>query len=290
MERDIAAHTQLEHAPDHIVIVIVAGPTEAVERSFSVKNFCLSARLAKLPLNPLSFFAWLLQVRIYKDDDMQRGVTTVFDKCIGPKRRAAILSSALPLILALDPCLRDWTHFVRRLELPPGVKYIERNSRLEDFGQELSVLSKLNRFKSLVEITIGKVRAQVQDELRVTHAMNIGDTERQLKNALQRCLVCGRPNVRKHCPDCGGLYCSREHQVEDWSRHKAHCKAVMDRGRRVHTNVMRMAKNKGWTQLWYDVNEVPHPWLIRKAWVKQAIESHAHVFVCVYIYIYMYAN
>jgi len=266
MEKDIGAHTQLEHAPDHIVIVIVAGPTGAVEGSFSVKNFCRSAKSANLPLTPLSFFAWLLQLSIFTDDDIQRGVTTVFDKCIGKKGRAAILSSAFPLILALDPCLRDWRHFVHKLELPPGVKYIERNSRLGDFGIELSELSKLNRFKGLVEITIGKVRSdtRIADEVHVTHSMNIGDTDRQLNNALQRCLVCGRPNTRTHCPDCGGLYCSREHQVEDWPRHKAHCKAVKRR-RLVHTNVMRMAENKGWTQLWYDVNDVPHPWLIRRA-------------------------
>ena len=265
----LCAHTELEQAPETIMIFVVAGPTETVASSFSVKNFCRSAKSAKLPLTPLSFFAWLLQVNMYRDDDMQRGVTTVFDKCIGSRKRAAILSSAFPLILALDPCLRDWTRFVRKGELPPEVKYIERNSRLEDVGKELVVMSPLNRFKGLVEVTMGKVHADIVsrlvDELHVTHAINISDTEKQLKKALQRCLVCGRPNTRTHCPDCGALYCSREHQVEHWPRHKAFCKSVKKRTRRVHTNVMRMAENKGWTQLWYDVSDVPHPWLIRRA-------------------------
>ena len=173
MKKDICAYTELEHAPDHIVIVIVAGPTEAVEGSFTVKNFCRYAKSSNLTLTPLSFFAWLLQISIHKDDDMQRGVTTVFDKCIGSKRRTAILSSTLPLILALDPRLRDWTNFVRMLELPPDVKYIERNSRLEDFGQELSEANKLNPFKGLVEITIGKMRAdsRIPDEF-MSHTLS----------------------------------------------------------------------------------------------------------------------
>ena len=176
MKKDSGAHTQLEHAPKKIMIVVVDGPTGAVHGSFSVMNFCQSAKSKKLMLTPLSFFAWLLQVSIHKDVDMQNAVTIIFDTCIGTRKRNAILSSTLPLILALYPCFREWTHFICKLELPPDVKYIERNSCLWDFGIELSEASKLNALKGFVEITIGQVHAdsRIADEFHVVYAMNIG--------------------------------------------------------------------------------------------------------------------
>ena len=262
MKKDSGAHTQLEHAPKKIMIVVVAGPTGAVHGSFSVMNFCQSAKSKNLLLTPLSFFAWLLQVSIHKDVDMQNDVTIIFDTCIGTRKRNAILSSTLPLILALYPCFRDWTHFICKLELPPDVKYIERNACLGDFGIELSEASKLNAFKGFVEITIGQVHAdsRIADEFHVAYAMNIGDTKKQVMSSLQGCLVCGRSNERTHCHDCGALYCSREHQKDDWPRHKSYCKAVKAHRHHVHTNFKRMAKNKGWAQIWYGVIEMPHPW------------------------------
>ena len=87
MKKDSGAHTELEHAPKKIMIVVVAGPTGAVHGSFSVMNFCQSAKSKNLLLTPLSFFAWLLQVSIHKDVDMQSDVTTIFDTCIGRRKR-----------------------------------------------------------------------------------------------------------------------------------------------------------------------------------------------------------
>ncbi len=78
---------------------------------------------------------------------MQNDVTTIFDTCIWSRKRNAILSSKLPLILALYPCFRDWTHFIGNLEFPPDVKYIERNACLGDFGLELSEASKGSQAK-----------------------------------------------------------------------------------------------------------------------------------------------
>ena len=267
IDKDIGVYTQLEHAPDHVKIVIVAGATEAVAGSFSVKNFCRYAESANVTLTPLCFFAWLLQVNIFMDNDIERGVTTVFDNCIGTKKRSAILSCTLPLILTLDPHAHNWTHFIRKLKFPPDVMYIERNSSLTDFGTECSELNELCRFKGLVEITIGKVHAdsRIADEFTVTHAMNLGDTEHQMTRASQKCLVCGRPNTRSHCMVCDAVYCSREHQEEDWPRHKTYCKTVKERRRRrVHTNVKLMAENEGWIHLCYGVTHVTHPWLIRR--------------------------
>ena len=267
MKENSYGHTELEHAPKKIKIVIVDGHTEAVRGSLSVKNFCQTAKSQNLPLTPLSFFAWLLQISIHKDNNMQGDVTTVFDECIGTKKRDAILLSTLPLILALDPCLHDWTHFISKLELPPDVKYIERNSCLEDFGTELSENSKLNCCKGFVEITIGQVQAnaRIPDDIRVACAMNIGDTKQQVERALQGCLVCGKANKRTHCKDCGALYCSRDHQTEDWPRHKAYCKSVKEQTRRVYNNLISMAKNQRWSQLWYGLIDVPHPWPTRRA-------------------------
>ena len=134
--------------------------------------------------------------------------------------------------------------------------------RVGDFGVELSEASKLNRFKGFVEITIGQVHAdfRIADEFHVAYAMNIGDSKRQVMRSLQGCLVCGRSDERTHCHDCGALYCSREHQKEDWPRHKSYCKADKEHRHRVHTNFRRIAKNKGWAQIWYGVIDVPHPW------------------------------
>ena len=261
MKKDSGAHTQLEHAPKKVTIVVVAGPTGVVHRSFSVSNFCQSAKAKNLPLTPLSFFAWLLQVNIHKDADMQNAVTSIFDTCVGSKKRNAILSFSLRLILTLNPRFREWTYFICKLELPPDVTYIERNASLSDFGIELSEVTPLSALKGFVEITIGQVQvdSRIPDEFIVACAMNIGDTKKQMTRALG-CLVCGTSAKRTHCLDCGSLYCSRQHQKDDWPKHKSYCKAVKAHRELVHTNFMRMVKNQGWAQIWHGVIDVPHPW------------------------------
>mmetsp|Transcript_15324 Transcript_15324/g.44341 ORF Transcript_15324/g.44341 Transcript_15324/m.44341 type:complete len:144 (-) Transcript_15324:398-829(-) len=41
-----------------------------------------------------------------------------------------------------------------------------------------------------------------------------------------KCAVCSEP-APKRCNDCKAVYyCSREHQIEDWKRHKKACKAA----------------------------------------------------------------
>lgn len=41
-----------------------------------------------------------------------------------------------------------------------------------------------------------------------------------------KCAVCNEPAAQR-CKDCQVVYyCSREHQVEDWKRHKKACKAA----------------------------------------------------------------
>lgn len=247
------AATELEQPPKKITLAIVWGPTRSVHCSFKVKNFCQSAKSKNLLLSPLSFFAWLLQIPIHKDTEMQRDVTTVFDICIGSRKRVGILRASMTLFLHLELSLWDWKQFIKKLEIPPDIEYVERNSRLEDFGKILQEGSMLNRFKGFIEINIGKDLAdnRIPDDVHVTFAMNIGDTDGQLKRALQKCVVCGICNVRTHCLDCGALYCSREHQLDDWARHKSYCKVVKTRTRRVYSNLVRMANNKSWSQLWY---------------------------------------
>ena len=261
IKKDFGAHTQLVHAPKTITIVVVAGPTGAVQGSFSVMNFCQSAKPKNLLLTPLSFFAWLLKVSIYTDAVMQKAVTIIFDKCIGTRKRNAILATSLPLILALNPRFREWTHFICQLELPPDVNYIERNGSLSDFGIELSRATPLNAYKGFVEITIGQVPvgSRIPDEFHVAYAMNIGDTTKQLTRALG-CLVCGKSSKQTHCLDCGALYCSRQHQKDHWPQHKSYCKAAKARRVLTHTNFMRMLQNQGWSHIWYGVIDVPHPW------------------------------
>lgn len=45
----------------------------------------------------------------------------------------------------------------------------------------------------------------------------------------KQCEVCGGTNKLKQCASCLSVsYCSKEHQVADWRRHKAACKITSE--------------------------------------------------------------